>query len=338
MVDDRKVNLLENHLVLSSSSKLILAPSSGETCCSIKDLISCWQAGGVNVLIKNKVSIGEENSKVILEVSSIKLRMNGKILDISVLVGIGFSLVLGVPLSTSDLQFCWVLSELVHTVSSSQDDSRGNQGTSTLIKIDSLRFSRISSLLFNWLGVEDSTHVRPLPKLRLRLSKSLDSSSKTIVVSSAALWLVLDNWWRRWRNEVRVLAADIKEAGTLAVFWSQSSEPIPDVNKTSSISDDGSIGTLIVRNTHVSKLLCVVSTVLMNCIYLNSSKRSGVRGVVVGVLIVSILDNLDQNIHIVGVCQRSIVTVSRGIHLLITGTKHFLNGGICIISQWCCWF
>merc|ERR1719249_198336 len=152
------------------------------------------------------------------------------------------------------------------------------------------------------------------------------------LLSSAALWLVLDNWWRWWRNEVRVLAADIKEAGTLAVFWSQSSKPIPDVNKTSSISDDGSIGTLIVRNTHVSKLLCVVSTVLMNCIYLNSSfglltirKRSGVGGVVIGVLIVSILDNLDQNIHIVGVCQRSIVTVSRGIHLLITGTKHFLN-------------
>merc|ERR1719336_2159906 len=195
MVDDRKVNLLENHLVLPSSSKLILAPSSGETCCSIKDLISCWQAGGVNVLIKNKVSIGEENSKVVLEVSSIKLRMNGKILDISVLMGIGFSLVLGVPLSTSDLQFCWVLSELVHTVSGSQDDSRSNQGTSTLIQIDSLRFFTVSSLLFNWLSVEDSTHVRPLPKLRLRLSKSLDSSSKTIVVSSATLfnWLSVED-------------------------------------------------------------------------------------------------------------------------------------------------
>merc|ERR1719411_350846 len=269
MVDDRKVNLLENHLVLPSSSKLILAPSSGETCCSIKDLISCGQTGGVNVLIKNKFSIGEEDSKVVLEVSSVKLRMNGEILNISVLMRIRFSLMLCVPLSTSDLQFCWVLSKLVNTMSSSQDNSRSNQGTSTLIQVDCLWFSAVSSLLLHWLGVEDSTHVRPLSKLRLRLGESLDSGSKTIVVSSSALWLVFDNWWWWRRNEVRILATDIKEAWTLAVFWSQSTKSIPDVNKTCTVSDDGSIGTLIVRNTHVSKLFRVVSTVLENCVYLN---------------------------------------------------------------------
>merc|ERR1719420_895587 len=133
MVDHRKINLLENHLVLSSSSKLVLAPSSGETCCSIKDLVSGRQTGRVNVLVKNEFSVGEENSKVILK--------------ISVLMRIGFCLMLSVPFSTSDLQFCWVLSELVDTMSSSQDDSRGNQGTSALVQVDCLWLSSaISSL------------------------------------------------------------------------------------------------------------------------------------------------------------------------------------------------
>ena len=107
------------------------------------------------MLVKNKFSVGEENSKVILEISSIKLWVNGHVLNISVLMRIGFCLMLGVPFSTSDLQFCWVLSELVDTMSSCQDDSRGNQGTSALVHI--LWFS----------SIEDSTHVRPLPKLGL---------------------------------------------------------------------------------------------------------------------------------------------------------------------------
>merc|ERR1719232_1236432 len=126
MVDHRKINLLENHLVLSSSSKLVLAPSSGETCCSIKDLVSSRQTSCVNVLVKNEFSVGEENSKVILEVSSIKLWMDCHVLNISVLMRVGFCLMLGVPFSTSDLQFSWVLSELVDTMSSCQDDSRSN--------------------------------------------------------------------------------------------------------------------------------------------------------------------------------------------------------------------
>merc|ERR1719270_3356200 len=147
------------------------------------------------MLVKNKVSVGEENSKVILEISSIKLWVNGHVLDISVLMRIGFSLVLSVPFSTSDLQFSWVLSELVDTMSSSQDDSRSNQGTTTLIQIDSLWFSAVSSFLLCWFGMKDSTHVRPLSKLRFRLCKSLDSSPKTIQVSSSTLRLVFDDWW-----------------------------------------------------------------------------------------------------------------------------------------------
>merc|ERR1712029_1185636 len=338
MVDHRKINLLENHLVLSCSSKLVLAPSSGETCCSIKDLVSGRKTGRVNMLVKNKFSVGEENSKVILEISSIKLWMNGHVLNISVLMRIGFSLMLGVPFSTSDLQFCWVLSELVDTMSSCQDDSRGNQGTSALVQVDCLWLSSaISGLLLYRLGMEDSTHMRPFSKLRLGLGKSLDSGSKTVEVSSSALGLVFDNWWWWWRNKVRILAADIKEARTLAVFWSQGSESVSDVNKTCSVSDDGSIGTLVVRNTHVPKLFGVVGTVLMDCIYLNSSfgltisKGRIVRGVVIGILIICILDDLNQNINI-GVCQVGSVTVSRIINLLFTGTKYFLNGSICVIG------
>merc|ERR1712012_517487 len=177
--------------------------------------------GSVNVLIKNKVFTSEQDSKVILKVSSIKLWMNDKVLDVSVLMRIGFSLVLCIPFSTSDLQFSWVLSEFVHTMSSCQDDSRSYQGTSTLIQIDSLWFSTVASFLLCWFGMKDSTHVRPLSKLRFRFCKSLDSSPKTIQVSSSTLRLVFDDWWWWWRNKVRILAADIKEARTFAVFWCQ---------------------------------------------------------------------------------------------------------------------
>merc|ERR1719322_328544 len=105
MVYNWQVNLLQNHLVLSGSSKLILAPSSSKACGSIKHLIWIWQTSSVNVLIKKKILTSEEDSIVILKVSSIKFWMNDKVLDISILMRVGFSLVLGVPLSTSDLQF-----------------------------------------------------------------------------------------------------------------------------------------------------------------------------------------------------------------------------------------
>merc|ERR1712013_259970 len=96
--------------------------------------------------------------------------------------------------------------------------------------------------------MEDSAHVGPFTKLGLRLGESLDSYSKTILVPSSTFRSVLD-LGRWWRNEVRIFAADVKEARAFAVFWSQTTKAIPDINKSSSISDNSSIMALIV-GTH----------------------------------------------------------------------------------------
>lgn len=85
-----QINLLQHHLILSSSSELILAPASGETGCAIKHFISSWQTSSVQMLIQNKVLGDEENSEVILQVATIKLWMNGEVLYVSVLMRIRF--------------------------------------------------------------------------------------------------------------------------------------------------------------------------------------------------------------------------------------------------------
>merc|ERR1719167_1131703 len=190
-------------------------------------------------------------------------------LNISVLVGIGFSLILCIPLTTSDLQLAGVLPKLFNTMGSCKDCSRSNQRSSTLIKISSLRLcTTIASFLFNGLLMQDCTHVRPLTKLRLRFGESLDSNSKTILISSSTLWRIFD-LWRWWRHKVRILAANIKESWTFTVFWCKTSKSIPNVNKTSSISDDCSIVALIVGHTLVTKRFCIVGTILKICIHLN---------------------------------------------------------------------
>merc|ERR1719495_686466 len=111
-------------------------------------------------------------------------------------------------------------------------------------------------------------HVRPFTKLRLRFSKYLDPNSKTILISTSTLWRIF-YLWRWWRDKVRILAANIKETRTFTVFWCKTSKYVPDVNETSSISDDGSIVALIVRHTLVTKRFCIVCTILKICIHLN---------------------------------------------------------------------
>merc|ERR1712013_361214 len=109
-----------------------------------------------------------------------------------------------------------------------------------------------SILLLYGLLMEDSAHVGPFTKLGLRLRESLDSYSKTILVSSSTFRSVLD-LGRWWRNEVRIFAANIKEARAFAVFWSQTTKAIPDINKSCSISDNSSIMALVVRYALVPK-------------------------------------------------------------------------------------
>merc|ERR1712013_481176 len=104
----------------------------------------------------------------------------------------------------------------------------------------------ICTLLLYGLLMEDSAHVGPFTKPGLRLGESLDSYSKTILVPSSTFRSVLD-LGRGWRNEVRIFAANIKEARAFAVFWSETTKAIPDINKSCSISDNSSIMALVVR-------------------------------------------------------------------------------------------
>merc|ERR1712013_272551 len=75
----------------------------------------------------------------------------------------------------------------------------------------------------------------------------------------------------RWRrNEVRILAANIQKARALAVFRCQASEPISDVNKTSTVCDDGAVVALVVRYTLIAIFFSVVLTIFKLIIYLNT--------------------------------------------------------------------
>merc|ERR1712013_328531 len=246
-----EVNLLEDNLVLSCRTKLVLAPPSGKAGGSIKQFLSLRKTDCVNMTGEDKVFRGEEDCKVIVKIASIKLWVNIESLNISVLMRGWLRLGLRVPLSAPDLQFCRGLSELVHTVRSSEDTSRSNQRASALVEVHCLWLTSISTLLLYRLLMEDSAHVGPFTKLGLRLGESLDSYSKTILVPSSTFRSVLD-LGRWWRNGVRIFAADVKEARAFAVFWSQTTKAIPDINKPCSISDNSSIMALIVRYTLIS--------------------------------------------------------------------------------------
>merc|ERR1712013_146314 len=238
-------------VLLSCRSKLVLAPPSGKAGGSIKQFLSLRKTDCVNMTGGDKVFWGEEDCKVIVKIASIKLWVNIECLNISVLMRVWLSLVLSVPLSAPDLKFCRGLSELVHTVRSSEDNSRSNQRASALVEVHCLWLTSISTLLLYRLLMEDSAHVGPFTKLGLRLCESLDSYSKTILVPSSTFRSVLD-LGRWWRNEVRIFTANIKEARAFAVFWSQTAKAIPDINKPCSISDNSSIMALIVRYALIS--------------------------------------------------------------------------------------
>merc|ERR1719273_480569 len=142
-----QVDLLENNLVIASSSKLILSPPCGEAALAIKELLCLCKTHSVNVSLKVKVLGCVENCPVVGEVPWVEFRVDVQGLNVSVLVGPGLCLVLGVPFSTTDLQLGWFLLELGSTVGSGKDDSRGNQGASTLVEVHGLRFSSVSWIL-----------------------------------------------------------------------------------------------------------------------------------------------------------------------------------------------
>merc|ERR1712227_454138 len=97
MADNWQVDLLENHLVVSSSSKLVLTPSCGKACLEIKELFWLRKADGVNMSLKVKVLGCVENGPIVGKVPRVEFRMDIQVLDISVLMGPGLGLVLCVP-------------------------------------------------------------------------------------------------------------------------------------------------------------------------------------------------------------------------------------------------
>merc|ERR1719184_157709 len=266
MANNWQVDLLENNLVISSSSKFVLSPSCGKAALSVKQLFWLRKTYSINVGLEIKVLGNVENSPVIGEVPWVELWVDVQGLDVSVLVGPGLCLVLGVPFSTSDLQLGGLLLELGSTVGSSEDDPRGNEGASTLVEVNGLRFSSIARILRDGLLSEDCTHVRPFPKLGLVLVEALDPNSESVLVPLATLGHVLHNRRRGRGDEVRVKAADIKEPRTLAVLRAEDAKAIPDVNEATAICDDGAIVALVVGNAFIALAVGVVCAVLKDVV------------------------------------------------------------------------
>merc|ERR1711936_606144 len=250
-----QVDLLENNLVISCSSKLVFSPACGKACLEIKEFLWLGKADSVNVGLKVKVLGSVKNSPVIGEVSWVEFWVDVEGLDVSVLVGSGLCLVLGVPFSTSDLQLGWLLLELGSTVGSGEDDPRSNQGASTLVEVHSLRFSSIAWILCDGLLSKDSTHVRPLPELGLVLVEALDPNSESVLVPLATLGHMLHNRRRGRGDEVGVQAAYVQKSRALAVLRTEDAKAIPDVDEATAICDDGAIVTLVVWDAFIALAL-----------------------------------------------------------------------------------
>merc|ERR1712222_95247 len=241
------------------------------------------------------------NCPIIGEVPWGELWVDVQGLDVSVLVGPGFCLVLGVPFSTSDLQLGWFLLELGSTVGSSKDDPRSNEGTSTLVEVHSLRFSSIAWILSNRLFGKDCTHVRPLSKLGLILVEALDPHSQSVLVPLTTLGHMLHNWRRGRGDEVRVEAADVKETGALAVLGAQDAEAIPDVDEATSICDNGAVVALVVGNAFIALALSVVGAVLKDVVNIGcrlvSESSLSLLVVVRGNVSIFVLHHLNDRLH-----------------------------------------
>merc|ERR1712233_188564 len=277
MANNWQVDLLENNLVISSSSKLVLSPPCGKACLEDK-----------------------EDSPVVGEVPWVELRVDVEGLDVSVLVGPGLCLVLGVPFSTSNLHLGWLLLELGSTVGSSEDDPRSNEGASTLVEVDSLRFSCIAWILSDRLLSKNSTHVRPLSELGLVLVEALDPHSESVLMPLTTLGHMLHNRRRRG-DEVRVKTADIKEPRAFAVLRAEDAKAIPDVDGATSICDDGAIVALVVWHTFIALALGVVGAVLkdvvnIGCCLVGESSLS-LLVVVRGNVSILVLPHLNYRLH-----------------------------------------
>lgn len=235
----------------------------------------------------------EDQSKVISQIFGVELRVDLDVSTISVLMRVGLDLVLCVPLTTSNLNLLGIGLQIIDTMSSCKNDTRGNQRATTLVQI-------VGSTVVIGLVMENSAHVRPLGKLRLISLESLDPGTNTSSVTTTTSWLVHLLGWGRG-DKIRILAAHIQEARTLAVLSVQGSESISDINKTGTVSDNSAIMALVVGHTLITKPISVLGTCFKISIDLNSSLVNGLTSIG-SLVIVSrsfLLDNIDYNTNVI---------------------------------------
>merc|ERR1719322_1606452 len=151
-----------------------------------------------------------------------------------------------------------------------ENDPRGNEGASTLVKVHGLGLASVAWILGHRLFSKNSAHVGPFAELGLVLVEALDPNSKTVLVPLATLGYMLHNWRRGRGDEVRVKAADIKESWALAVLRAQDTKAVPDVDEATSVGDDGAVVALVVRDTFVALGSCVVSAILKDVVNIRS--------------------------------------------------------------------
>merc|ERR1719150_885287 len=195
VVHNGKVDLFQDDLVIAIFSKLVLAPTSGETCATnkilkFKVLLWFWKTDRIDVEIHDEVLSSEEDSKIVEKSPSKILWMNIESIDISVLVWIRLVLGLRVPFSTSNFQGCSqgpsVTNILVNAVSCREYGTIRDQGCTADKVVDGRWVSSavpISDLLN--LFSQQGAHVGPLANLRLKLIESGDPGAESIEVSLA---------------------------------------------------------------------------------------------------------------------------------------------------------
>lgn len=149
---DRQVDLLQDNLVLTGGSKLVFAPTCGKAVLPVELLLGVGQADCVNVLLQLEWLGGVQKCPVVGKVPVVEIRVNVKRLDSAILVCSWLGLILCVPLTTSNLQLSRLTAELLSTVACGENDPRGDERATTLVKVYCLWFSScITWLLNHWL-------------------------------------------------------------------------------------------------------------------------------------------------------------------------------------------
>ena len=98
------LQLLQDHLVLTLSTVLVLPPPGGEAGPAVEVLPGLGEADGVHVVVQHEVLSREQHREVVSEAPPVELRVDGEAGDVPVLVREGLRGGLSVPLATPHYQ------------------------------------------------------------------------------------------------------------------------------------------------------------------------------------------------------------------------------------------